>query len=69
MLDSVYHMALKLIKILFWRVKVKNLPSFTQHYNERHNITLHNLYATSDLLILFYVLYHSQIRCHVIYTC
>ena len=33
MLDSVYHMTLKLNKIAFGRENVKILPYFTQRYN------------------------------------
>ena len=29
MLNSIYHMTLKLIKMMFWRERVKILPSFT----------------------------------------
>ena len=40
MLDSIYHMTLKLIKKLhFWRENVKILPSFTQRYNGRHKVS------------------------------
>ena len=40
MLDSIYHMTLKLIiKIAFWRENVIFLPSFTQSYNGRHNVS------------------------------
>ena len=35
MLDSVHYMALKYLKITFWRENVKNLPYITQCYNER----------------------------------
>ena len=52
MLDSIYHMTLKLLKQSgksdhseiekshFWRGKVKILLSFTQRYNGRHYVTL-----------------------------
>ena len=44
MLDSIYHMALKLIKNrIFLRENVKILSSFIQRYNGRYNITLRNL--------------------------
>ena len=33
-LVSIYHMALKLLKIAFWRKNLKMLPSFKQRYNE-----------------------------------
>ena len=36
MLDSIYHMELNLLKKHIWREKVKILPSFPQHYYERH---------------------------------
>ena len=38
MLDSIYHMTLKL-KITFFRENFKILPSFTQRYNGRHNVS------------------------------
>ena len=38
MLDSIYHMTLKL-KIAFLRENVKILPSFRQRYNGRHNVS------------------------------
>ena len=38
MLNSIYHMKLKLIKMMFWRERVKILPSFTQRNNGRHNV-------------------------------
>ena len=40
MLDSFNHMTLKLLKnCIFWRENVKILPSFTQRYNGRHNVS------------------------------
>ena len=40
MLDFIYHMILKFIKKrIFWRGNVKILPSFTQRYNGRHNVS------------------------------
>ena len=36
MLNSIYHMILKLLKIVFLRDKVKILPSLKQRYNGRH---------------------------------
>ena len=55
MLDSIYHMTLKLlIKSFYWRENVKILPSFTQHYNVRHYVMLLNLYTTSGLSILLH---------------
>ena len=39
MLDSIYHMTLKLLKNHIFGVKnVKILPSFTQPYNRCHNV-------------------------------
>ena len=44
LLDSNYHMKLKLLKNQIFGVKnVKILPYFTQRYNGRHYITLLNL--------------------------
>ena len=44
MLDSLYHMALKLLKNLIIRVEnVMIVPSYTQRYDGRHNVTLLNL--------------------------
>ena len=40
MLDSIYHMTLKLH---FWHENVKILSSFTQRYDGRHCIILLNL--------------------------
>ena len=48
MLDSIYHMTLKLLK-----------TSFTQLYNVNHYITLLNLYTTNGLSILLFVLFDS----------
>ena len=33
MLDSIYHMTLKILKIEFWSKNVKSFPYFTQRYN------------------------------------
>ena len=41
--DSIYCMALMLLKIVFWRENVKILPSFSQRYNGCHYVTLQNL--------------------------
>ena len=63
MLDSIYHMTLKLLKKYnFWHEKIKILPSFTQQYNGIHYVTLLNL------VYPFYcmVLHHSQTGRHVI---
>ena len=44
MLDSIYHMTLKLFKTHIFGVKnVKILPYFIHRYNGRHNATLLNL--------------------------
>ena len=33
MLDSIYHMILEYLKLLFWFENVKSFPYFTQRYN------------------------------------
>ena len=43
MLDFIYHMTLKLLKMHFWRENVKNLPSLLKHYNGCHYVILKNL--------------------------
>ena len=43
MLDSIYHMRLKLHKMQFGRENIEILPSFSQHYNGYHYVTLPNL--------------------------
>ena len=44
MLDSIYHMKLKLLKNQIFGVKnIKILPCFTQLYNGHHYVTLLNL--------------------------
>ena len=43
MLDFMYRMTLLLLKIAFWRENVKILPSLSQRYDGRHNVTLQNL--------------------------
>ena len=44
MLDSVNHITLKLLnKSNFWLENIKILPSFTQHKNGHHYVTLLNL--------------------------
>ena len=60
-LDSIYYMTLKKIKIVFLCANVDILPSFTQRYNGRHNLSRTVAYR-------FYciALYHSQTRRHVI---
>ena len=45
MLDSIYHMTLKLLE------NVKILPSFKQHYNGRHYIMLQNLFKPLSILL------------------
>ena len=54
MTDSIYHRTLKLLIDCIFGVKFKILPSFTQHYNERHYVTLLNLKTTSSLSILLH---------------
>ena len=39
MLDSIYHMTLKLLKIAFWASKRQDFATFTQ----RHNVRFRNL--------------------------
>ena len=46
MLDSIYHMTSNFC----WKT-IKILPSFTQHYNGRHYVTLINPLTTSGLSI------------------
>ena len=46
MIDSIYHMTLNFIKIFLCVCvceTVKLLPSFTQRYNGRHNVSLKSL--------------------------
>ena len=43
MLDSIYHMTLKIHKNRTFAVKRQDFPSFTQRYNGRHYVTLRNL--------------------------
>ena len=38
MLDSIYHMTLKQLKLHFWCENVKIFPYFTQRYNGRHYV-------------------------------
>ena len=64
MLDSIYQMALKLLKIAFWRDNINILSSFTQRYNGRHYVRLLNLQTTSGSSILLHGdIYHSWTRC------
>ena len=53
MLDSIYHMALKLLKSrIFWRETVNIFSSFTQRYIGRYYITL--LICKSQVVYRFY---------------
>ena len=54
MLDSIYHTTLKLNKFEFWHERLEDLASFTQRYNEGHNVTLRNFKTTSGLSILLH---------------
>ena len=55
MLDSIYHMTLKLLnKITIGHKNVKILSSFTQRHSGRHYVKLLNLSPTSGLSILLY---------------
>ena len=57
MLDFIYHMTLKLIKKrIFWRGNVKILPSFTQRYNGRHNVSRKSVNHYWDQTCFFYAL-------------
>ena len=58
MLDSLYHMALKLLKMHFWRENIKMLPSFTQP------LRYFTKSVTSGLSIFCMALYHYQRRRH-----
>ena len=39
MLDSIYHMTFKHLKLHFWCENVKIFPYFTQRYNECHFVS------------------------------
>ena len=39
MLDSIYHMTLEYLKLLFWFENVKSFPYFTQRYYGRHCVS------------------------------
>ena len=39
MLDSIYHMTLKLLNISHFGMNTQVLPTFTQCYNGRHYVT------------------------------
>ena len=55
MLDSIYHMTLKLLKNLISGMKMSRfLTSFTQRYNGRHVTLQTSLLTTSGLLILLH---------------
>ena len=43
MLDSIYHMTSKLLKIAFFGVKTSRVCHFTQRYGGRHYVPLLNL--------------------------
>ena len=44
MLDSIYHMTLKItLKSHFWHENIKLLPSFTQRYKGCNYVALRNL--------------------------
>ena len=67
MLDSIYHMTLKLIKShIFRRENIKILRSFMQCYKGHHFVTL--IICKPQVVYLFYcmALYHSQTQRHVI---
>ena len=49
MIDSIYHMTLKILKNHIFGVKKPKFPP--QHYNGRHYIMLRNLLTTSGLTI------------------
>ena len=66
MLDSVYHITLKLIKSYFWRENFKILPSLEQCYNGRHYVALRICKPLVVYQFYCMVLYHSQTRHHVI---
>ena len=54
MLDSIYHMTLKLIKNCILRENFKSLSSFMQRYNGCHYITFRYLLTTCGLWILLH---------------
>ena len=68
MLDSIYHMTLKLIKIAFLSLNVKILPSFMQVYTGRFPEICKPLVVYQFYCI---ALYHSQTQRIVIncYAC
>ena len=39
MLDSIYHMTLEYLKLLFWCEHVKSFPYFTQSHYGRHYVS------------------------------
>ena len=43
MLDSIYHMTLKILKIHIFDLEINIFSSFMQRNNERHYLTLRNL--------------------------
>ena len=66
MLDSIYHMPLKLLKISFLALKCEDSQSFTQHLIGRHYV----IYIICNPLVVYgfhcMALYHSQMQYHVI---
>ena len=54
MIESIYHMTLKLVKNPFLACKSQDFAIFTQRYNERHNVTLLNMLITSILSIVLH---------------
>ena len=65
MLDSIYHVALKLLKTRTFCVKMSILPYFTQCYKERHYVTLLNCKPLVVYRFYCMAFNHSQRRCHV----
>ena len=63
MLDSIYHMTLKLLK----NENVKISPSFTQHYNGRPYVSRTGICKPLVAYRFYFMaLYHSQMRRHLI---
>ena len=64
MLDSIYHMTIKLLKISFLALKCQDLPSFTQHLIGCHYV----IYIICNPLVVYefncMALYHSQMQHH-----
>ena len=55
MLDSIYHMRLKLLKNHIFGVKVMILTSFTQRYNGRHYVTP---LICKPLVVFYFIAWH-----------